>query len=84
MSSATGKASIDMSVIKGRLEKMSSLEGNWKPSTSDMEQAEILNYFLALVFSRKSSNHTIQVAEGEGRDWENKESLTVGDQVNTI
>ncbi|GAB0203529.1 mitochondrial enolase superfamily member 1 [Grus japonensis] len=44
----------------------------------DMEKAEVLNDFFASVFTGKS--HTAQVAEG--RDWENAEPPTVGeDQV---
>ncbi|GAB0188221.1 mitochondrial enolase superfamily member 1 [Grus japonensis] len=45
-----------------------------------MEKAEVLNDFFASVFTGKSLSHTAQVAEG--RDWENAEPPTVGeDQV---
>jgi len=47
-----------------------------------MEKAEVLNDFLVSVFTGKCSSHTAQVTEDEGRDWENEELPTVGeDQV---
>ncbi|GAB0183835.1 mitochondrial enolase superfamily member 1 [Grus japonensis] len=47
-----------------------------------MEKAEVLNDFFTSVFTGKCSSHTTQVAEGKGRDWENEELPTVGeDQV---
>ncbi|GAB0186781.1 mitochondrial enolase superfamily member 1 [Grus japonensis] len=47
-----------------------------------MEKAEVLNNFFASVFTGKCLSHTTQVAEGKGRDWENEEPSTVGeDQI---
>ncbi|GAB0199269.1 mitochondrial enolase superfamily member 1 [Grus japonensis] len=47
-----------------------------------MEKAEVLNDFFASVFTSKCSSHTAQVTEGKGKDWENAELPTVGeDQV---
>ncbi|PKU27671.1 hypothetical protein llap_22025 [Limosa lapponica baueri] len=49
--------------------------------TQDMDKAEVLNDFFALVFTGKGSNHISQVAEGKSRDWENEVLPAVGDQV---
>jgi len=47
-----------------------------------VEKAEVLNDFFASIFNSKCSNHTAQLAEGKGRNWENEEPPTVGeDQV---
>ncbi|GAB0186513.1 mitochondrial enolase superfamily member 1 [Grus japonensis] len=47
-----------------------------------MEKAEVLNDFCASVFTGKCLSHTAQVTEDKGRDWENAELPTVGeDQV---
>jgi len=46
-----------------------------------VEKAEVLYDFFASVFTSKCSNHIVQVTGGTGRDWENKEPPTVGDQV---
>ncbi|GAB0179229.1 mitochondrial enolase superfamily member 1 [Grus japonensis] len=53
--------------------------------TQDMEKAEVLNDLFASVFISEGSRHTAQVTEGKGRDWENEELSTVGeDQVITL
>ncbi|GAB0209313.1 mitochondrial enolase superfamily member 1 [Grus japonensis] len=50
--------------------------------TWDMEKAEVVTDFFTSVFTSKGSSHTAQVTEGKGRDWENEEPPTVGeDQV---
>jgi len=75
------KSSIGTSVIEERLEKMWALSGRkwemWLPGIWIR-----LGYFFASVFISKCSSNTIQVTEGKGRDWENEELPTVGeDQV---
>ena len=48
----------------------------------DMEKAEVFHNIFTSVFTGKCSSLTIQVTEGKGRDWENEEPPTVGeDQV---
>jgi len=48
----------------------------------NMEKAEVLNDFLASVFTSKCFSHIAQVADNKGSDWENAELPTVGeDQV---
>jgi len=47
--------------------------------TPDMGKAEVLNHFFALVFTSKCSSHTTQVTDGKGRDWDNEEPLSVGE-----
>ena len=49
------------------------------PFFQDMENSEVLNNFFASVFTSKCSSHTAQVAGGKGRDWENEEPPTVGE-----
>ncbi|GAB0203892.1 mitochondrial enolase superfamily member 1 [Grus japonensis] len=50
--------------------------------TQEMEEPEVLNDFFASVFTGKCLSHTAQVTEDKGRDWENAELPTVGeDQV---
>ncbi|GAB0208211.1 mitochondrial enolase superfamily member 1 [Grus japonensis] len=47
-----------------------------------MEKAEVFNDFFASVFTGKCLSHITHVTEGKGRDWENEEPPTVGeDQV---
>jgi len=44
-----------------------------------METADVLIDFLASVFTIKYACDAFQVTEGKGRDWENEELPTVGD-----
>ncbi|GAB0203223.1 mitochondrial enolase superfamily member 1 [Grus japonensis] len=41
--------------------------------------SNVLNDVFASVFTSKCSSHTAQVTEGKGRDWENEEPPTVGE-----
>ena len=70
-----------MLVIKGRLGKMWTLsrrkQETWLPGTGRRLRYSMT--FFASVFTGKCSRHTAQVAEGKGRDWENEEPLTVGE-----
>ncbi|KFV20004.1 hypothetical protein N340_00444, partial [Tauraco erythrolophus] len=51
-------------------------------ATQGAEKADVLNDFFASVFTDKRSSGMAQVMEGKGRDWENEEPPTVGeDQV---
>ncbi|GAB0205488.1 mitochondrial enolase superfamily member 1 [Grus japonensis] len=50
--------------------------------TKEMEKAQVVNKFFASVFTSKGLSHAAQVTEGKGRDWENEELSTTGeDQV---
>jgi len=50
--------------------------------TQHMEKAEVLHDFCSSAFTSKCSSHVAQVAESKGRDWENEEQPTVGeDQI---
>lgn len=70
-------------MIKRRLENACPL---WKEMGSlitwDMKKAEVINYLFPSVFTNKSSNLTVQIAEGkELENWENEEPHTVGDKI---
>ncbi|GAB0204104.1 mitochondrial enolase superfamily member 1 [Grus japonensis] len=45
-----------------------------------MEKAEVLHDFFSSIVTGKCSSHTAQVAESKGRDWENEEPPTVGEE----
>lgn len=47
--------------------------------TWDMKKAEVINYLFPSVFTNKSSNLTVQIAEG--KELENEEPHTVGDKI---
>jgi len=46
----------------------------------DMEKAVVLYDFFASIFISMCSNHTSQAAAGKGRNWENDELPTVGEE----
>ncbi|KAK4821765.1 hypothetical protein QYF61_000826 [Mycteria americana] len=51
-------------------------------ATTNMEKAEVLNNFFALVFTGKHSSHAAHLTESKGRDWENEVLPAIGeDQV---
>jgi len=71
-------------VIKGSLRKIWALfrrnREPWLPGI--WRRLRYCNEVFASVFACKCSSHTTQVTEGKGRDWENEEPPTVGeDQV---
>jgi len=44
----------------------------------DTDLGRLFVHIFASVFTGKFSSHTTQVAEGKGKDWENENSPTVG------
>jgi len=71
-------------VIKGSLEKMWALSGRkwetWLPGI--WRRLRYLTTFFASVFTGKCFSHTAEVTDDQGRDWQNEEPHTVGeDQV---
>lgn len=50
-----------------------------KPVPWHVEKAEVLSHVSDSAFMASCSSHTIQVAGGKGREWENKEPPAVGE-----
>ncbi|GAB0197925.1 mitochondrial enolase superfamily member 1 [Grus japonensis] len=60
--------------IKGNKKNFDRYDNN-----KNKTRENVLNYFFASVFTSKGSSTTAQVAESKGRDWENEEPHTVGE-----
>ncbi|PKU41633.1 rna-directed dna polymerase from mobile element jockey-like protein [Limosa lapponica baueri] len=77
-SRTTGKTSV---YVRDKGKTREDVGPLWKETgdlvTRDMEKAEVLNDFFALVFTSRGSNYTSQVAEGKNRAYENKELPTI-------
>jgi len=74
-----------MSVINNKMTR-DNVDPLWKETgdlvTWNMDKAEVLCDFSASIFIGKRSSHTTQVIEGKGRDQENEEPPTAGeDQI---
>ncbi|GAB0183441.1 mitochondrial enolase superfamily member 1 [Grus japonensis] len=69
-----------ITIYQGSIAELQQLKP-WQKDILDLSK-ELLNEFFASVFTGKCLSHTAQVTEGKGRDWENAEPPTVGeDQV---